>query len=56
MKVTKKQKIEKLVVKSREKNVKNPLFLSTKGTRYMGNNALISMIICYNKLMKWKNV
>ena len=54
--MSKTENLAQMVKGTREKNVKNPLFLSTKGTRYMGNNALISMIICYNKLMKWKNV
>lgn len=56
MKVTKKQKMDRMVIGSGQKNVKNSLFLSLKGTRYMGKNGLISTIICYNKFMKWKNV
>lgn len=52
----KKQKMDRMAIGSREKNVKKPLFLSLKGTRYMGKNGLISTIICYNKFVKWKNI
>lgn len=33
---------------------KHDIFYLEKGTRYRGDNGLISTIICYNRIMKWK--